>query len=77
MTSEKEYIVYREVQDMGPMGSRSAYVKIQHPNPGEKIFHGQFRRMLVSSGQFDGSTIVEYQPVGSITSEVYGEVETF
>jgi hypothetical protein len=74
--AQKEYMVYREVDDMGPMGSRFAYVKTTAPLPGEKIFHGNFKPVTVDCGQHDSASRTEYVPVGEPTSELFG-VENF
>lgn len=72
------FIVYREVEDNGPNGCRSAYVKVEKPLPGEKIYHGKFRPLSVPTGQQDKDSRIEYVPVGDVTSEVYaGDAEVF
>jgi hypothetical protein len=82
MSTPKSYIVKRETQDNGPMGSTYGYMKVSQPIPGEKIYHGQFRPVSVNCGQYDADTRTEYVPVGPVTEEVYtgegsGAVETF
>ncbi|MBS2011139.1 MAG: hypothetical protein JST01_29065 [Cyanobacteria bacterium SZAS TMP-1] len=72
MSSAKGYIVRRETQDNGPMGSTYGYVKVTQPFPGETIYHGQFRPVNVNCGQYDADTRTEYVPVGPITEEKFG-----
>ncbi|HEY9871563.1 MAG TPA: hypothetical protein V6D08_20570 [Candidatus Obscuribacterales bacterium] len=68
----KQYIVYREIADNGPMGSVYGYVKTTAPNPGERIFHGTFLPRTMNCGQYDAETMTVYDPVGEVTSEVFG-----
>lgn len=78
----KAYIVYREIQDLGPNGSLMGYVKVTNPGANEKIYHGKFAPRSVSCGQFDADSRTVYDAVGEVTWEIYGEsaganVETF
>ena len=77
------YIVKREIQDNGPMGSVYGYKKVAKPSVGETIYHGQFTRQVSYGGQYDRDEIVTYAPVdpSKVTESTYagepGEVETF
>jgi len=77
----KAYIVRREIQDNGPMGSLMGYVKTTTPHAGETIYHGEFRARQMDCGQYDADTMTVYDPVGTITQETYqgadGTTETF
>lgn len=79
------FIVLRLLQD-GDKGGNDirAYIKVDKPFPGEKIYHGDFvkRTIEVADNGPMGSEYREvYEPVGELTSELYGgqggAVETF
>jgi hypothetical protein len=86
MTAKGPYIVYRLLVD-GHASGRDVrnYQKVDKPNPGETIYHGQFtkRRVEIADNGPMGSVYADvYIPVNpdQITSEPYdggGEVETF
>jgi hypothetical protein len=69
----KIYIVYRETQDNGPMGSVRNYVKVTNPGPHERIYHGKFVAQRIDCGQYDADSMTVMVPVGEITSEIFGE----
>jgi len=71
-TQPQEYMVYREIADNGPMGSSCAYLKTTAPHPGERIYHGSFRQRTIDCGQWDANSLVVYDPVGEVTSEIFG-----
>lgn len=56
MAKGKGYIVYREVQDLGPNGSYCAYVRVDKPRHGEKFFHGSF----LPRTDCDGNRVYDY-----------------
>lgn len=81
----KGYIVQRsyELYDGGPNGSPTVtrYLKVNEPEPGETIYHGQFRKVAEEhdEGQYSRTTYY-YVPLDpkKITTSIYeGNAETF
>ncbi len=86
-TKPKFFLVKRDIGDdrRSSGSSRVAYVKVQNPNPGETIYHGDFvrRQYEIDNGPNGVSAIEYYLPVDEtkVTSETYAgdgsDVETF